>query len=519
MAAPRFFALAALAGLLVGCAPATVAGTGSPGPGTSAPDGLARFYGQQLSWGPCAPFATTDDDAKAYADQRFTCARLTVPLDYAQPGGPTAQLGVLRLKATGQRIGSLVVNPGGPGASGMSTAASLATEITGSPLLSRFDLVGFDPRGVASSTPTIRCLTDADWTTERADLDVDPSPAGVAQTEAENRQYVQDCVERSGGTQVLATAGTREVAKDLDILRAALGDAKLTYLGYSYGTRIGSQYAEDFPRNVRALVLDGAVDPAQSSIQANIDQNKGFQQAFQAFAADCATQPGCPVGADPAQATARYQALVRPLISRPLPVGLRTLSYTDAITGTTFPLYLRSLWPALATGLARLAGGDGSTLLALADLYYGRSASGRYSNEMDAFTVVSCVDNERITDRATVLAENTQVNRVAPFEDTGLGAVGALDRCAFWPVPPTSEPHVPQVGGLPPTLVVSTTGDPATPYQAGVDLARELGGSLLTYEGTQHTAALQGIACVDKVVTQYLVTAQKAPDGVRCAAG
>jgi pimeloyl-ACP methyl ester carboxylesterase len=490
----------------------------SPGDQEQAPP-LGRYYGQELAWGPCIDYARTASDRQSFGDPAFECARLEVPLDYAAPDGATAQLGILRKRATGaDRIGSLMFNPGGPGASGMSLVASMSGRLAESPVGQRFDLVGFDPRGVGASTPTIDCLNDAEWEVERADLDVDPSPAGVQQTEAENRQYAERCTQRSGGPQVLANVGTRDVVKDLDILRAALGDEKLNFLGYSYGTRIGSAYAEAFPQNVRALVLDGALDPTQSTADRTVAQSAGFQKAFDAYAADCARQPNCPLGTDPAQATTRYQALTRPLIDKPIPAegGTRTLSYPDAVTGTTQALYLEDFWPVLSRGLSGLASGDGTFLLRLADVYNDRGPDGHYDNGIEAFISISCVDEERITDRAQQAELLRRATEAAPFRDDGRGIVPALDPCAFWPAPPTSKPHVPQVAGLPPTLTVSVTGDPATPYQAGVDLARALGGSLLTVEGEQHTAALRGNACVDGIVTSYLVDNRLPDAGARC---
>jgi pimeloyl-ACP methyl ester carboxylesterase len=483
------------------------------------PAELTRFYEQQLSWGSCVDYAASASDRAAFDDEALECARLEVPLDYSRPEGRTAQIGVLRQRATGDRIGSLLVNPGGPGASGMSLGASMSRRLANGPLGQRFDIVGFDPRGVGASTPTIDCLNDAEWEVERADLDVDPSPTGVAQTEAENQQYAQRCTERSGGADVLANVGTRDVVRDVDILRHVLGDEKLTYLGYSYGTRIGSAYAEAFPQNVRALVLDGALDPEQTTVQRTVDQNAGFQKAFDAFAADCATQPDCPLGTDPARATAAFQALTRPLMDRPAPAdgGARTLSYPDAVTGTIQALYLSDFWPLLSRGLSALASGDGTILMRLADMYNDRAQDGRYGNGIEAFVVISCIDEERITERAEQGELIRRSNEAAPFRDDGRGVVAALDPCAFWPAPPTSEPHTPRVQGLPPTLTVSVTGDPATPYQAGVDLAKALSGSLLSVDGAQHTVALQGNRCVDDIVSAYLVDLRIPPDGARCS--
>jgi len=502
--------------LLTSCTQ-TSTGTASPDLGGAAAPELAKFYDQKLSWGPCAPFATTDDERKAYADAKFDCARLQVPVDYAMADGPTAGIGVLRQKATGpKRVGSLLVNPGGPGASGMSLVPSLVGGLTNSPVTQSFDLVGFDPRGVGASTPTIDCLTDADWAVQRATIYTDPSPAGVAKEEADNKTYAGRCTQRSGGAEVLANMGTRDVVKDVDVLRAALGDQKLTYLGFSYGTRIGSAYAEAFPQNVRALILDGALDPNESTVDRTVKQSAGFQQAFVAYATDCAKKPNCPLGTDPAKATAAFQTLARPLIDKPLAVGNRMLSYSDATTGTIQALYAQDFWPYLSQGISGLASGDGRLLLALADIYYGRSQSGSYSNEQEAFTSISCVDEQRITDRAVVKDEDTRASAAAPFLDDGRGVVAALDPCAFWPVPPTSAPHTPKVDGLPPTLVISTTGDPATPYQAGVDLAKALKGSLLTFRGTQHTVALQGKPCVDTIVASYLIDLKLPAEGTKC---
>jgi hypothetical protein len=206
-----------------------------------------------------------------------------------------------------------------------------------------------------------------------------------------------------------------------------------------------------------------------------------------------------------------------PLIDKPLPAdGGRTLHYSDAVTGTIQALYLDDFWPALARGLSQLATGDGTTLIRLADLYYERQPDGAYGNKIEAFIVISCVDEERITDRAKQAELINRLNEVAPFRNDGRGVVPALDPCAFWPAPPTSEPHVPQVAGLPPTLTISVTGDPSTPYQAGVDLARALGGRLLTVEGDQHTAALQGNACVDDIVAGYLIDLRLPSEGARC---
>jgi pimeloyl-ACP methyl ester carboxylesterase len=401
----------------------------------------------------------------------------------------------------------------------MSAAANLVDRIKDNELGQRFDLVGFDPRGVSSTQPQVHCLTPPERDAERLmNLGVDTSPAGVARTESQERTDDAECASRTG-IDVLAHVGTREVARDLDVIRSALGDDKLSYLGYSYGTRIGTTYAEDFPRTVRAMILDGAVDPAQDPVAEHIDQGRGFQQAFDMFSAWCAGRADCALGKDTGQSVNAFHTLVLPLITHPATVSDgRNLSYTDATTGTIQALYLPALWIPLNRGLQELAQSHGDILIRLADVYYGRSPDGTYSTQTDVLQAVTCVDNPPITDRNVARKADAQFRAVAPFLDDGQPPSPALDNCAFWPVPPTSRPHQPQTPGLSTVMVISTTHDPATPYQAGVNLAHELNGRLLTFDGTQHTAFLHGIDCVDRAGITYLTTLQPPPEGSRCQA-
>jgi pimeloyl-ACP methyl ester carboxylesterase len=515
------FTLVAVIALVAGCSQGARSGTGTSG--QRAPGGAAnldRFYGQKLSWGGCDRFEVSNEDRRTFDNPKFDCAYLQVPLDYSHPDGATAKLAVLRQKASNpaQRIGSLVINPGGPGASGTDAAAVISQQIGNSELTQRFDLVGFDPRGVGASQPAIKCYTPAERDADRLDVEVDTSPAGVARIEGKEKDYDTKCAQRSGGDQVLANMGTRDAAKDMDILRAALGDQKLTYLGYSYGTDLGTAYAQDFPGNVRAMVLDGAIDPAQNEIDRQIAQAASFQHAFNAFGAWCAGRPECPLGTNPAQTTQNYRNLVLPLIARPVPLpDGRKMSYTDAVIGTIQALYSPELWSPLERGLQELTHGQGRTLMALADSYYGRQPNGSYTYEQDAFNAISCEDEGHITDPATALQISKRDIAVAPFEDDGHGPSAARDNCAFWPTPNTNSPHVPTATGLPKVMVISVTGDPATPYQAGVDLAKDLNARLLSVQGTQHTVALQGDTCVDDIVTRYFADLTLPAESARCA--
>lgn len=465
-----------------------------------------------VAWGPCHVIGGDAGQLPPGAQ----CGELLVPVDYFNPDGAVAELALIRFPATGKKIGSLVINPGGPGESGVDAAASLVGSMPAQ-IRERFDLVGFDPRGIGSSTPALWCNSDADNDAMRADPQVDYGEAGVAHIEKTEQQFVTRCVDKMG-KDFLANIGTANVARDLDRLRAALGDEKLTYLGYSYGTEIGSAYAEAYPDKVRAMILDGAVDPNADPIQSAIDQAAAFQKAFDDYAADCAKDPKCPLGTDPAKAVDVYRHLVDPLVAKPVPTDdPRGLGYSDAITGTIMALYSPDLWRHLTEGLTELSAGRGDTLLAMADDYLNRDSHGHYTNSSDAETAVNCVDEPPNTDRAKAADEDRRTRQVAPFMSYGQFTGRApLDTCAFWPVPPTGGPHTVSAPGLPPVLVVSTTHDPATPYHAGVELAKELGGRLLTFEGTQHTVVFEGDACVDRYATAYLIDLTLPPADAKC---
>ncbi|MGI5131811.1 alpha/beta hydrolase [Pseudonocardia sp. CA-107938] len=481
---------------------------------------LAPYLTQKLTWGSCVPLADTDEERATFADPRFDCAFLAVPLDYAQPGGKQARIAMMRAKASdpAHRIGTVFTDPGGPGGSGVEFLPGFASDVAATPIGRRFDQIGFDPRGVGRSTPTIDCSTTAEIDAERADLDLDPSPAGVAQTEAENKDFAQRCAQRVG-LDVLENVGTRDVARDLRIAHRVLGDDKLTYVGYSYGTHIGAEYAAQFPTDVRALVLDGAVNPALGPVESRVTQSRGFQRAFDNFAKACAAQAGCPLGTDPAQASAKLQQILKPLIQHPVPAGPgRTLGYSDAMTGVFAALYSEAAWGFLARAIAQVASGNGANLLRLADSYYERTPRGDYSNLLEAFQAINCVDSEAVTDPAVALQISAESLKLAPFTDAGFGPSPARELCAFWPVPPTSRSGPVVAPGLPTTLVVSSTGDPATPYEDGVALAQQLRARLLTVDNDSHTISLQGEnACADDIVVRYLVDLQLPAADATCA--
>lgn len=481
-------------------------GTACAGTDPAPTGGLDKFYGQSPSWGSCADFA----GGAAIIEAGFECARIQVPLDYADPDGRTAQIAISRRPADGDKVGSLLSNPGGPGAPGLGFLAAFATH----PIARHFDLIGVDVRGLGASTPKVVCSTEAEFRAQRGDLDNDYSAAGIAETEREHRDYIGRCVERTG-LDVLAHVGTADVARDLDVIRAVLGDEKLTYFGGSYGTRIGSTLAEMFPDRVRAMVLDGGIDPAANMID-QVNFSAGFQRAFDAYAADCAPRPDCPVGTDPAGATEAVRALINPLVDRPAATAdPRGLGYPDALSALTNSLYTPQAWPGITAGLAELTQGRGDLFLAVAD----RMATAGVV-ERDLQSAVLCLEEPRVTDRAVAADLDRRTRAAAPIFDDGRATGQApLDLCAFWPLPTAAQPHTPEISGLPPVVVVSTTGDPATPHQGGIALARALDASLITYEGVQHGVVGQGVACVDDAVVRYLVDLTPPPAQLPCPAG
>lgn len=496
---PRVLALAAvvLCGILAGCSVSVQhrTGTTSDGNGTTShgPDtGAGSGTRPKLKWRSC--------------DAHFQCATLTVPVDYDQPDGATLQLALVRHRATNpdKRIGSLVVNPGGPGGSGIDLAESLWL---GEDIDARFDLVGFDPRGVGRSTP-IECHDNLQ---ELYAADPAPAtPAATAHLLAVSKTFVNTCAERY--RDLLPHLGTRDVARDLDRIRAALGDEKLTYLGYSYGTSIGQVYADLFPTKVRAVVLDGVVRLGESGLDAATSQAFAFEQALDAFLLDCTKSSSCPLGDNPGAtidrviARARRKPIPAPGADRPLGPGELQLGVGQA-------LYSKQLWPVLRQALVSADKGDGSGLVALADQYLQRNSDGSYPNGFEVYFAVSCLDWDWPRDPERIFNQGRLVAERAPR--LGEGIVTDYVRCAMWPTPPQPL-TAPKAVGSPTILVVSTTGDPATPYANGVDLAHALPhGALITYRGEGHTIYGQGNRCVDDKVNTYLMTG-KAADESTC---
>ncbi|MFG3507624.1 alpha/beta hydrolase [Streptomyces sp. NPDC047821] len=492
--------------LMAGCTEGgTTPAASAPAPASAAPaEQLKEYYGQRPVWRACGTSG-------------FQCATVKAPLDYADPHGEKIELAVSRVKATGpgRRLGSLLVNPGGPGGSAVGYLQGYAGIGYPAPVRARYDVVAVDPRGVARSEP-VRCL-DGPQMDAYTQVDQTPDdPGETARLTASFKNFAAGCAKLSG--RILPYVSTVESARDMDIVRAVLGDKKLTYVGASYGTFLGATYAELFPSRTGRLVLDGAMDPSLPTAELNRDQTAGFETAFRSFAADCVEQPDCPLGTEsPSAAAARLKTFFAELDDRPVPTGeTRELGEALATTGVIAAMYDESAWPQLREALTRAMGGEGSALLALADAYYEREEDGTYSNLMYANAAVNCLDQPpAFTGPGQVTAAVPSFEKASPV--FGRGLAWASLNCAYWPTKATGTAHRIEAQGAPPIVVVGTTRDPATPYKWAKSLAAQLSsGTLLTYDGDGHTAYGRGSDCIDTAINTYLLDGTVPPPGKRC---
>jgi len=510
---------ALLAAALIPVALLLSACTTPPAPDTSmTASDLDRFYDQEVQFESCEDYAVTELQATTFAAvTRAECARLTVPIDYDHPDDGTTELAVTRMAANGEAKGSVAVNSGGPGGSGQLQAIIASVGFKDTPITEHYDIVGIDPRGVSASSPAIDCFSD-----DQNDETGIAFPAGVLQgswTAADTKKIADECIERTGSEQFLAEVGTPNVARDMDILRAVLGDEKLTYIGQSYGTRLGAVYAEMFPSKVRALVLDGAQDPTLQTAERKVTQYAGFQRSFDLMADACTQEPDCVLGQDRDSALQRFQEIVRPLIDSPASTSSgRAVDFNTAIGAVIGGLYQSTTWPDVQAGIAELTQGKGDTLLALSDGFAERGTDGVWSNYLEANVVINCMDEQRRTPEQEERLR-ARIWEEAPFLDPGESIEGARDGCEAMPGDTElTYPYAQNITGLPDTLTISITGDPTTPYKGGVALAESLGGALLTVEGEQHTVAMSGSsACVSDVVSDYVVNLKTPDDGAVCA--
>ncbi|MDX3667891.1 alpha/beta hydrolase [Streptomyces europaeiscabiei] len=498
----RGAAVAAAVLLIAGCS-----GASDDGAGDEADDGKASASSpapQKLGWGRCK--ATSKGPAPG---DDWQCATLKVPLDYANPDDGTIGLALIRSRATGdadERIGSLLFNFGGPGGSGVSTLPSYAG-LT-SELHERYDLVSWDPRGVAGSEG-VRCRSDKEI---QAGESVDATPDDVTEETAffeDAAAFGAGCEKAAG--KLLSHVSTTETARDMDLMRQALGDEKTHYFGISYGTELGGVYAHLFPKNVGHLVLDAVVDPTADTVGHAKNQALGFQRALDNYLKS--------TGQDPEEGTRKIEDLLERIDAEPLATTSgRELTQTLATTGIVLPLYSEQSWPTLTSALDAAEDGDGTELLALADGYNERDPSGRYGTTTHSQRVISCLDQKQRPSPEETKKLLPEFREISPVFGEFLGWDTA-GWCHDWPVPGLTDSPEVSAPGSAPALVVGNTGDPATPYEGAQKMAGELGegvGVMLTWKGEGHGAFGSGSSCVDSTVNAYLLDGTVPKNGKVC---
>jgi pimeloyl-ACP methyl ester carboxylesterase len=472
---------------------------------------LAAYQNQKLDWATC------------YED--FECTDLRVPIDYADLTVGTFKIAVLRYKAQDpkNRIGSLIVNPGGPGGSGVDYAYN-AEYVFDPDVLDRYDIVGFDPRGVNRSAP-IECLTDEETDANYASDAKPDTEAELEQALADSKEFIQKC---ESTNEHLTHYSTAAAARDMDILRAALGDKKLNYFGKSYGTYLGTLYAQFFPDKVGRMILDGALDPNISILEQNISQAKGFDDALDAFLADCAKQDDCPLPKNKQEATLKIIALFETAALNPLPRKTkvendeRTATESLIVLGTASALYDDvDGWPKLRTAFLEGQQGYGDTFLDLADQYSGRSSDGSYmSNELDSGAIIDCLDWPDTRSVEKTKADAKRFTDAAPVFGPYLAYTNIS--CKYL-TPPTKDKLTRSTNKITsiktaPVIVIGTTRDPATPYEWSVGLHQIFKNSkLISLDADGHTGQGRGSACVDDAVDAYLLQGKTPTKNLTCA--
>jgi pimeloyl-ACP methyl ester carboxylesterase len=460
-----------------------------------------------------APDETTQDGSITWdaCGDNLECGYLDVPIDYDDPAVGTTSIYMVRHLALDPdaRIGTLLVNPGGPGFGG-SWLAESADQIYSTAILDHFDVLGFDPRGTGMSDPAIDCTDDYDYFFAGGDITPD-TPEEKAEIVDSTKEFTEACFAQSGN--ILPYVGTNNVARDMDSIRLALGEEKISYFGFSYGSELGATWATLFPDTVRAAVLDGAADPNADSIEGVLQQNRGFEAALSTFLQQCSENTLCAFYNDGAAADA-FDALMNRLDENPIPTttGRPDLTRGMAITGVVQAMYDDAYWPELESALADAAAGDGNGLLSLFDEYFQRQPDGTYTNDLEAFLNILCADDP------TRLSIEEADQYVAQYNEAGPrlspGTTGDYT-CTFWPE--ALDPRVDITGaGAGPILVIGTTGDPATPLDSTRRMATTLeDGRLLVATANQHIGYNTSL-CVNDAVDAYLVDLEAPEEEITC---
>ncbi|NGO77417.1 alpha/beta hydrolase [Streptomyces sp. YC504] len=538
----RGIAALALAAVAVFVLPGPV-----PAAAATAPD-LTRFYGQRIAWTDCGDemeyqarrtWAGSDEKLPA-AMSRFECGDVEVPRDYADPKGKagTAQIAALRLKATDQkrRIGSLVLNFGGPGLSGRYALNSHIPQLAR--LNERFDLVAHDPRGVVRSDPVL-CdgPQDGDPAEEPAQdpgqgpaRDQTPDTADEVTRVAEAQAAKNAQCDQASARRVLPWVGTTNSSRDLDVLRAALGDDKLHYLGFSYGTKLGAAYLHQFPDRAGRMVLDGVMDPTLDTRADALSSTKAFQRALDNFLADCVAHGAkeCPLGATAAAAKSKVNALFTGLDGKPLETSAGTLDQATFTQAVQSALYSKAQhWPQLRTALAELASKGNGTAMAeaggkLPSAQLPRGPFPAVTSDEDAqqqefaLRAINCRDASERPTAEDYLAAVDEFTALSPV--FGHNTAAAMLECTGWPVPGDNTSREVGAEDAPSSLLVGTRGDPATPYENTARMAAALDNDsrILTYEGEGHGAYTTDSTCIHEHVDRYLTEGTLPPEDTTC---
>lgn len=455
---------------------------------------LRSYYEQELDWSSC--------------EGDFECATATAPIDWEDPSKGDIELAMLKVSATSSPMGTLFLNPGGPGGSGVEFA-SYAEWVFGEDVLRNYDIVGWDPRGVGASS-AVSCLDPAEmdeffYPTPDPAWDSMSEDEQIAQIEEEAAAFGEACLEKTGP--LLEFVDTISTVHDLDMLRATVGDEKLNYIGFSYGTYIGSLYLETFPERSGRIVLDGAIDPSLTALESGLAQQQGFVDATHAYIEDCLTGVDCPFSGSYDDAIAQINALMDQ-VDDTLPKNSDGRTFTSdvidmAITST---MYSETSWPMLTEAFNMYEdSGDPAGFFGLSDSYYERNPDGTYnSNLFEAFIAINCMDAPAETDESVIVEYNEAAQEADPFARPGFETVGDTT-CQQWPFQSRATVGPVTGAGADPMLVIGTTGDPATPYDEAVALAEQLeSATLVTFEGEGHTAYGKD-PCVNSIVDDYFV--------------
>jgi pimeloyl-ACP methyl ester carboxylesterase len=470
--------------------------------GEDVPADLQPYFEQAIVWRPC--------------ENKALCATVKAPLDWANPSADTdINLALSRHKAIdGNPQGTLFFNPGGPGASGADYVKGFPEGVVSKDVRRSFDLVGWDPRGVGSSS-SVTCYTDP--------RDFDQflfgipegevgSPEWIADVEAAGADFARACEENTG--ELLEFIDTVSTVRDLDMLRALVGDERLNYFGMSYGTHIGAKFADLFPEKVGRMVLDAVVNPEDTMFEVVRGQKEGFDRALRNYLEACPAE-GCPFTGDGDADIAKIADLFDRLDERPLPHSDgRMLSSSVLQTAINSALYEESYWPYLTEAFLEVEAGKTEMAFILADSYLHRVDGAYQDRFIESFYAIDCMDYPTETDLTVLKNQNEVLAKISPLAD---GVPIPDPVCSNWPYPPKDDLGPVRGAGAPPILVIGTVGDPATPYESAVAVAEQLeSGVLISFDGEDHIAYDELDPCVNTTVDDYFLTGDVPAADLKC---